>query len=305
MLANRLGVSDRTLRRDITCLRELGYEVQAIKGPDGGYRLNAGSELPPLLFDDDQAVALAVALQVFATAGLTHDDDALRALATVRQLMPSRLRNRIDGMAFSTMPNEALSASGVESQVLVAVSTATRVREVLRFDYESLGMAGTSELSPKRVEPHHLVFGGSRWYLVAWDLDVDDWRIFRVDRVTPRTPTGPRFTPRSLPDPNVHEFLARSFKGADSRDTWPCKGTVVLPLPAKRIVPFVPEGSVETLGPEQVRVTLGSWSWVALASMFARFDAPMTDVTPPELVEAFAVLSERFEQASRRSAETI
>ncbi|WP_367882250.1 helix-turn-helix transcriptional regulator [Rathayibacter oskolensis] len=161
------------MRRDIDRLRELGYRIRAIKGPDGGYRLEAGSELPPLLFDDEQALALAAALQAVPVAGL--EEASARALAAVRQVLPERLRHRLDALRFTTVAPEA---PAVAPEVLVAVTAAVRAREVLRFDY------GSAE-APRRVEPHHLVSREGRWYLVGWDLDRDDWRVFRVDRVAP------------------------------------------------------------------------------------------------------------------------
>lgn len=140
VLAERLEVSDRTLRRDVDHLRELGYRISAIKGPDGGYRLDAGSELPPLLFDDDQAVALAIALQAAAGSGIADAEGALRALSTVRQVMPSRLRHRVDSVEFTTLATESAGSPAVKTETLIAVSGAVRSREVLRFDYLSVGV---------------------------------------------------------------------------------------------------------------------------------------------------------------------
>jgi len=293
ILAERLEISDRTLRRDVGQLRQLGYRITAIKGPDGGYRLDAGSELPPLLFDDDQVIALAIALQVAAVSGATDSEAALRALSTVRQVMPARLRNRIDSVAFTALPSGTASVTA-KPEVLLAVSAAVRGHEVLRFNYVSVGHPAATEPSRKRVEPHHIVFSGGRWYLVAWDLDIEEWGVFRVDRMTPRIPTGPRFTPRTVPGGDVHDFLAARFKGSEQGNTWPCTGEVVLDLPAHKVAPFVAEGTVEEIAPDRCRLTLGSWSWVALAASIARFDAAITQVSPRELADAFALLSARL-----------
>ncbi|MGC4935801.1 helix-turn-helix transcriptional regulator [Gordonia sp. DT30] len=298
VLAGRLEISDRTLRRDVDRLRELGYRIVAIKGPDGGYRLDAGSELPPMHFDDDQAVAVAVALQIAAGSAIADGESALRALQTVRQVMPSRLRHRIDEVAFSTLP--ASNAAVVETEVLIAVSTAVRAREVLRFDYVPVGRDRDAAASPRTVEPHHVVLAESRWYLVAWSLDADDWRVYRLDRMTPRVPTGPRFTPRRIPGGDVHAFLAGRFKGSDHRNRWPCMGEVVLGLPAAEVAPFVHEGMVDDLGPDRCRLIVGSWSWVALAASIARFDGPVLEVAPHELADAFATLAHRFADAARQ-----
>ncbi|MEI2277628.1 WYL domain-containing protein [Paenarthrobacter ilicis] len=292
VLADRLDVSDRTLRRDVDRLRELGYRVLAFKGPDGGYRLDAGSELPPLLFDDEQAVALAVALQASWAAGLSDPEPALRALHTVRQVMPSRLRHRVDSISFSTAPP---SEPGVASDVLVALSTAVRAQEVLRFEYVQADKESDSKPSRRRIEPHHLVFRNARWYVVGWDLDVDDWRVFRADRMVPKIPTGPTFHPRSLPGGDVQQYLSGRFRGsAGSSASWPCEGSAVLGMAASLAAPFIGEGSVEELEKDTCRVTMGSWSWVALAASLARFDAPIHYAEPAGLVDAFAHLAQRF-----------
>ncbi|MBL7494883.1 WYL domain-containing protein [Frankia sp. CNm7] len=302
VLAERLEISDRTLRRDVDHLRELGYRINAIKGPDGGYRLDAGSELPPLLFDDDQAVALAIALQVASVSGAAAGEAALRALTTVRQVMPPRLRQRIDGMTFTTLPAADTAAVAVEPEVLITVSAAVRAQEVLRFDYVSVGRAPGASPSRRRTEPRHIVFGGGRWYLVAWDLDASDWRVFRLDRVTPCVPTGPRFTPRTVPGGDVHDFVAGRLKGSDRGNTWPCTGEVILELPMRDVTPFVHDGIVEELAPNRCRLVVGSWSWVALAVSIGRFDAAIIRVAPRELGDAFGVLSQRFAEAAAHTA---
>ena len=287
LLAERLDISDRTVRRDVDRLREMGYRIHSVKGPDGGYRLDAGSELPPLLFDDDQAIALAVALQSAAQSGAGIDEDAVRALTTVRQVMPSRLRHRVDALQFTALPHA--SSAPVDTDVLVALSTAVRAREVLRFDYRD---------EPRRAEPHHLVSSNGRWYLVAWDLDREDWRTFRADRVTPRTHRGARFVPREIPGGSVSDFVAARFKGSEVDDRWPCIGTVILSLPMSAVLPFAGDGVIEELGPDRCRLTSGSWSWVALAASLGRFDADLEVVAPPKLTLAFAELAERYVRAA-------
>ncbi|NLF04490.1 MAG: WYL domain-containing protein [Actinomycetales bacterium] len=299
VLAERLGVSDRTVRRDVDRLRELGYPVQATLGPDGGYRLAPGADLPPLLFDDEQAVGLAVALRLAATSGADIDDGATRALATLRQVMPSRLRHRIDALEITTVPDGA-PPSPVAPDVLHAVSLASQRREILRFDYAGATTRSDDGLPPtRRAEPHHLVARAGRWYLLAWDLERADWRTFRVDRMTPRTPTGPRFAPREVPCGDPAAFVAARFKGSDGPDAWPCQGTVILHLPAADVAPFAAGATVEAIGADRCRVTLGAWSWTAVAASVARFDADVEIVGPPELADACAALAERFARASR------
>ncbi|MFD1152031.1 helix-turn-helix transcriptional regulator [Saccharothrix hoggarensis] len=301
LLAERLDVSPRTVRRDVDRLRELGYPVAAVKGPDGGYRLDAGAELPPLLFDDDQAVALAIALRTATTTGAGIGEAAARALTTVRQVMPARLRRRVDTLRVTAVERPAVRPDApVDSRALTVLSAAVHAREVLRFDYPSA--SGGEPGPPRRAEPHHLVTWGGRWYLVAWDLDRDDWRTFRADRISPRTPNGPRFTPRELPGGDVAAFVADRFRGADGSGEWPCRGEVVLALPAAAVSPFTRDGVVEALGPDRCRLVLGSWSWTGLAAAIGRFDADVEVVGPAELRDAFAHLARRYAEAARPPA---
>ncbi|MFH8616154.1 helix-turn-helix transcriptional regulator [Streptomyces sp. NPDC017979] len=333
-LADRLGVTVRTVRRDVDRLRELGYLITTVKGPAGGYLLEAGRRMPPLLFDDEQAVALAVALQTVAT-GTAVADDAARALATLRQVMPPRLRDRMELLRITAVRPpagyDARQGDGdVDARVLLDLSRAVRGHEELRFSYArgpgysrapdaaATGPAtsestasGPTTVPPtaesRRVEPHHLVAWRHRWYLVAWDLDRADWRTFRVDRIRPRTPTGPRFTPRPLPGGSVSAFVTGRFRGSGETDggdgrgaatDWPCRGEVVLHLPAASVAPFAEDGVVVELGPDRCRLTLGSWSWTALAAAFGRFDADIDVIGPPELAAAFAALAARYARAA-------
>jgi biotin operon repressor len=291
LLAERLDISARTVRRDVDRLRDLGYPIVAFKGPDGGYRLDAGSELPPLLFDDDQAVALAIALQIATTTGAGIEEAAARALTTVRQVMPARLRNRIDAIQVTVAEQPTPQ---VDSAVLLALSAAVHASEILRFDYSPV----TPDSPPRRVEPHHVVAWGGRWYLVAWDLDRADWRTFRADRITPRIPTGPKFDPRELPGGKVAAFVNSRFRGSNNGGEWPCSGEVILDLPATAVSPFIGDGVVEEVGPDRCRATLGSWSWPGLAASIGRFDADIEVVGPAELKDAFANLARRYADAA-------
>ncbi|MFE2294245.1 helix-turn-helix transcriptional regulator [Streptomyces sp. NPDC059452] len=336
LLAERLDVSPRTVRRDVDRLRELGYPVLATKGPDGGYRLDAGTALPPLLFDDEQAVALAVALQIATATGAGIEEAAARALNTVRQVLPARLRHRVDSLRVTAVDRaEDRPAPPVESGVLMAIGAAVHAREVLRFDYRRVSVPGpgpgggpgpvsapglepvsvpvspsSSPPPPRRVEPHNLVTWGRRWYLVAWDLERDDWRTFRADRIAPRTPTGPRFTPRELPGGSVAAFVTARFRGsaatgtADGLDGWPCRGEVILGLPAADVLRHLRDGFVEELGPDRCRLVLGSWSWPGLATAIGRFDADIEVVGPPELGDAFAHLAVRYAAAAAAATAT-
>ncbi|TDC79978.1 helix-turn-helix transcriptional regulator [Streptomyces hainanensis] len=298
LLAERLGISERTVRRDVDRLRELGYPIAASRGPDGGYRLGAGADLPPLLFDDEQAVALAVALQAATVSGADLAEAAARALTTVRQVLPARLRHRVDTLRFTAVDGPA-SRPRVDGGVLTALSAAVHAREVLRFDHRPADpVEDGAPPPPRRVEPHHVVTWGGRWYLVAWDLDREDWRTFRADRITPRTPTGPRFTPRELPGGDVAAFVAARFRGGDQAGGWPCRGEVILDLPATAVSPYAGDGVVEALGPDRCRLVLGAWSWPGLAATIGKFDADVEVVGPAELRDAFALLARRYARAA-------
>ncbi|MER5703593.1 transcriptional regulator [Micromonospora sp. NPDC002296] len=300
LLAERLDISLRTVRRDVDRLRELGYPIAAVKGPDGGYRLSAGTELPPLLFDDEQAVALTIALQIAATTpGDGLAEAAARALNTIRQVMPARLRHRINALRVTAVePPTTRPVAPVDGEVLLAISAAVPAHEVLRFDYGS----ESADKPPRRVEPHHVITWDGRWYLVAWDLDRDEWRIFRVDRIILRTPNGPRFTPRVLPGGDVATYVIGRFRGSDDASGgWPCRGTVILDLPAATAALYTRDGVVEEFGPDRCRLTLGSWSWPSLAAAVARFDADIDVVGPDELTNAFAHLARRFTRTAAGS----
>lgn len=273
----------------------MGYSIHATMGPDGGYRLDAGTELPPLLFDDDQAVAVAIALQAAPAIGAGIEEAAIRALGTIRQVMPSRLRHRLDALKVTTVGRAGDSAPlDVSLVVLVTLADAIRDRETLRFDYAPRDAVDDDEpAAPRRAEPHHLVTSHGRCYLVGWDLDRDDWRLYSADRVRPRVPRGPRFTPRPVPGGDVGTFVSARFKGSDV-DEWPCRGAVVLHLPARDVLPFAGDATVTPIDDHTCRLEAGSWSWGALAASFGRFEVPMDVIGPSELASAFATLAQRY-----------
>jgi predicted DNA-binding transcriptional regulator YafY len=196
-LADRLEVTTRTVRNDIERLRILGYQVHSTTGTAGGYRLGAGATLPPLLLDDEEAIAVAVSLHAAAGGTVTGiEETSLRALTKLRQMLPSQLRHRTDAVRAATV-SVAGRGPTVDAETLLRIAAAIRNSERLRFDY--LDHDGTA--SRRSAEPHRLVFTGRRWYLLAWDDDRQDWRTFRADRIRPRTPNGPPFTPRQPPSP--------------------------------------------------------------------------------------------------------
>ncbi|MFE0465085.1 helix-turn-helix transcriptional regulator [Kitasatospora sp. NPDC058965] len=207
-LAERLGVTTRTIRRDVERLRELGYPVQASMGAVGGYRLAAGKAMPPLLLEDEEAVAIAVGLRSAAVSAVSGiEEAAVRALAKLEQVLPTRLRRRVATLGAATVP---LLDGGplVDAELLVVLAGAAAAGERLRFDYRAADGAPSRRL----VEPHRLVATGRRWYLVAFDNDRDDWRIFRVDRVAAPRPTGVRVPPRRPPAEDAAAYVSRSLR---------------------------------------------------------------------------------------------
>ncbi|QFU85956.1 YafY family protein [Amycolatopsis sp. YIM 10] len=308
-LADRLGVSTRTTRRDIETLRDLGYRITTVHGPDGGYRLGAGHTLPPLLFDHDQALAVAVALQTAPTTTFGLDHDAARALSTLHQVMPAELRAAMESLRLTRLRNYwEFPAPPIDPAALTAVGTAARHRQVLVT--ETLRPDGTrpdpgeEDFRRARVEPHHLVVWAGRWYLVAYDLADEQWRVHRVDRLHPR-PTTQRFTARDLPGGNLAHFVMSSHDRGDTLEVWPCTGSARLDLPAEVVARWAPGGSVvEHLDAEHSRLTLGAWSWAGVAGILATFDADLTDLEPPDLAEACRHLARRLTGATRPAEPT-
>ncbi|GIE58725.1 DeoR family transcriptional regulator [Actinoplanes octamycinicus] len=213
-LADRLEVSPRTLRRDVDRLRELGYPVDASRGVAGGYQLQAGAAVPPLLLDDEEAVAIAVGLRSAAAGAVAgFEETSVRALAKVIQLLPPRLRRRIDALQAVTSPGVLGGGPTLDAGVLTTIAMATRGEERLRFDYAPReGTAGG-----RYVEPHRLVPLGRKWYLLAWDLDRGDWRSFRVDRITGPALTGARFRPREIPGGDPVVWLRSRIRAIPNR----------------------------------------------------------------------------------------
>jgi predicted DNA-binding transcriptional regulator YafY len=300
VLATRLRISERTVRRDIDRLRDLGYAIDASRGPDGGYRLEAGTAIPPLLLDDEQAVAIAITLRTAAGAGIGIEDAASRALATVSRLMPDRLARRIAALEITTTsPDRGPSPdSATTPDALLRIGAAIRAHEQLRFDYRSPSAGEPHEGPPRRIDPHHVLLSDGRWYLIGWSAEREDWRIHRVDRMQLRSHNGGTFVPRVVPGGDPAEFLAARFKGSDAANRWPCVGTVILHLPAQEVQPFIADGTLEYLDADRCRYESGSWSWPALAAQLGRFDADLEIVGPPALADAFASLAARYARAS-------
>jgi predicted DNA-binding transcriptional regulator YafY len=291
-LARRLGVTTRTVRNDVNRLRDLGYPVHAARGVAGGYQLGAGAALPPLLLDDEEAVAVAVGLRTAASAAVTGiEETSLRALAKLERLLPGRLRHRVAAVQSGTAA-VPMSGPTVDAEVLTTVAAACRDRERLRFDYRDHRGAATV----RTVEPHRLVAWARRWYLVGWDVDKGDWRTFRADRITPRVPTGPRFEPRDPPDGDVVAYVTRTVGTA----SWHYRARIVVHAPAAVVRARIPFGigQVEELDEHRCVLWAGSDNPHVLALYVGWLDVDFEVAEPPELVEAFRRLAARYSRAT-------
>ncbi|HET6754528.1 MAG TPA: YafY family protein [Jiangellaceae bacterium] len=290
-LATRLGVTTRTIRNDVDRLRGLGYPVEARPGVAGGYRLGAGGTLPPLLLDDDEAVAIAIGLRTAAGGSIAGiEETSVRALAKLQQVLPSRLRHRVSAFQSHMLPMPS-SGPQVDPDVLTVIASACRDHERLRFDYRTHSGAA----SQRSVEPYRLINDRRRWYLVAWDVDRDAWRTFRVDRIEPRTPAGPRFTPRALPpDREVTAQVARGVGEA----TWRYRARVIVHAPATWVQGRLPiPVDVESLGHDRCAFEPGSDHPQMLALYLGMLDADFEIVDSQELVDALRKLASRYQRA--------
>jgi predicted DNA-binding transcriptional regulator YafY len=286
-LADRLGVTTRTIRNDVERLRDLGYPVDATSGPAGGYRLGAGARLPPLLLDDDEAVAVALGLRT--AAGISGiEETSVRALTKLEQVLPSRLRHRVHALHTATVPVPGHGPT-VDAGVLTTLAATCRDHDVLRFDYDRHDGTGTV----RRVEPHRLASARGRWYLVAYDLDRDDWRTFRVDRLNPRIPTGPRFTPRE-PPADLPGYVAAGLGTA----TWRVRATVRVHATAEELAARLPPGIELTADGDTCLAGVGSDTPAMLAAYLGMIGADFDLVDgPDELRTELHRLAERYRNA--------
>jgi predicted DNA-binding transcriptional regulator YafY len=291
-LAERLGVGVRTIRRDVERLRRLGYPVHGAPGVVGGYRLGRGAALPPLLLDDEEAVAVAVGLRTAAGGSVTGiEETSVRALAKLEQVLPSHLRRRIKALQSFVVPLTG-DVPTVDAEALATIAAACRDHEQLRFGYRS--HEGAS--SRRTVEPHRLVHLNRRWYLVAWDAVRQDWRTFRVDRITTKLSTGLRFRPRDLPEGDVGAYVSQAVSAA--RDRYQARIVLHAPLSvvAERVAPTV--GSLKALDEETCLLRCGG-DWLGgLAVYVATIGVDFEILEPPELVEEVRRLADRFARAA-------
>lgn len=285
-LSDRLGVSSRTLRRDIDRLRELGYPVDATPGVAGGYRLAAGAHMPPLLLDDDEAVAIAVGLRAAAGASIEGiEETSLRALAKLEQVLPDRLRRRVSTLHANVV---SLRWGGDDatfaSESLAVLAQACRDHEQVRFDYRRRD----GDEAARLVEPHQLVSAGRRWYLVAWDVRRDDWRTFRLDRMTDPRLAGVRFVPRPIPGGDAAAYVAESFSRMESAHT-----VVLAAVGTPDEVRALFSGSdiaVDDLGDGRCRVELGDddlrWLVVRVAAVALQTEVALLEGSGAEVADA-------------------
>jgi predicted DNA-binding transcriptional regulator YafY len=290
-LASRLEVSRRTVRRDIDRLRGLGYPIESLSGPAGGYRLEAGTAMPPLLLDDEEAIAIAVGLRTAAQASVAGiEETSVRALVKLEQVLPRHLRRRVRalGAVTATLPG---GGPLVDPAVLTAVASACRDRERLRFGYQGRG----GERSRRLVEPHALVALGRRWYLVAWDCGRVDWRTFRLDRVERPAAAGGRFEERRLPGGvDAARFVADNIAGAPSR--YEARVKVALPADELRAMPWL-GGEVRELSRRRSELVVGEDDLDWLAMKIAMLGADFEVDGPLELTDRLAEIGGRISRA--------
>ncbi|MFB6816917.1 helix-turn-helix transcriptional regulator [Streptomyces sp. NPDC056347] len=292
-LADRLRVTPRTVRRDIDKLRELGYPVNASPGTGGGYQLGSGARLPPLLLDDEEAVAVAVGLRTAAGHGVEGiGETSVRALAKLEQVLPDRLRRRVNALNTFTVP--MLRGPGgpvADAGVLTELAGACRDAERLRFAYRD----HSGSVSRRVVEPHRLVCTERRWYLVAWDLDRADWRTFRADRITPTPPHGPRFVPREGPAEDLAAYVSEGV----AVQAYPTRAVIRLKAGFARATERIPPsaGVLEEVDADTCLLHTGAHGVevMIIHVMMMGFDFEVVD--PPELQDAIRVLRDRLSRA--------
>lgn len=292
-LAERLEVTDRTLRRDIDRLRALGYPVHSTSGVAGGYQLGAGASLPPLSLDDDEALAVSIALGTVRSGGVSDiDEAALRALVKLEQVLPSRLRQRADALRASIVPLEHPVQKGVSARLLSTLAGACRDHTELRFRYADRG----GRASERHVEPFGLVHAGYRWYFVAWDVGRADFRTFRVDRVDGDPERGARCAPRSLPDDeDLRTFVSRAISTA----VYAVQASVIVHAPYERVAERVSPSAVmlERIDERRCRLRGGAHSAAVLAAWLVMLETDFEVESPPELIEHLRLLEARLRRS--------
>ena len=297
-LAGRLGCGLRTVRRDIGRLRDLGYPVDAAPGVAGGYQLGLGAALPPLLLDDEEAVAVAISLHMAAAGSVAGlEETSLRALTKLSTMLPSRLRHRVSAFRTTTVPltGQGSRPDAVDPELLTAIAAACRDQRRLRLRYRSGDGAAA-----RNVEPYRLVHTTRRWYLLAWDIDRADWRTFRLDRISgPPGPPGARFTPRQPPAEDAAASVSQSISSAPYR--YQARVLIHAPLEAVARRSSPAAGRLEAAGQQACVLHTGSDSLDELAIYIAVKGFDFTVLDPPELIPALRALAERLARAASAS----
>jgi len=288
-LSRRLEVTGRTLRRDVDRLRSLGYPVHSTSGVEGGYQLGAGATLPPLLLDDDEAVAAALGLRTSAQGGVTGIEEAsVRALLKLEQVLPPRLRQRVTALHGFVVPLERRGGPRVDASLVSLIAAACRDCECLRFKYQD--RAGSPSM--RAVEPHRLVHTGSRWYLVAWDTAREDWRTFRIDRIDGKPKASLRFKPRKPPEGDFAKFVSKSL----SQAPFPIRAKITLYAPletlAKRIPPSA--GVLESIDDKSCLLQTGSYSLEGVVMHLSWLGVDFKVHEPTELIAYIRALASRL-----------
>jgi len=295
-LAQELEITERTVRRDVEKLRSLGYPVNAASGVAGGYRLGAGAKLPPLLLDDDEALAVSLGLRAaMAGAGAGMEEAALRALDKLRQVLPAGLRKRLEGWR-KTLVTSPLAAPEVDPDRLVVLVEACDDRKLVSFDYRDRQGRDTE----REVEPHGLVHRYGRWYLVAFDRLREDWRTFRVDRVANPPRVGGSFTPREVPHGDLATYVARNMQAQTPAYEAHVEFEAPLQVMAERLP--VGAGQLSPLGPDRCVAEIDTHDVQRFAGYLGSLDVDFVVLDPPELVEAVRSLATRFARAAERAA---
>ena len=294
-LADRLGVGLRTVRRDIGRLRDLGYPVDATAGAAGGYRLGVGAALPPLLLDDEEAVAVAISLHMATTGSVAGLAEAsLRALTKLQQMLPSRLRHRIGAFQAATIPLAGPgSRSGqADPDLLTGIAAACRDERRLRLRYP-----GRDGVTIREVEPHRLVHTTRRWYLLAWDTGRQDWRTFRVDRIQgPLSPPGARFTPRQPPAGDAAGYVSAAISSAPYR--YQARILIQAPLAAVAERSSPAAGRLEAVDGGTCILHTGSNSLEEIALYVAVKGFGFRVLDPPELIPVLRAVAGRLAAAA-------
>jgi predicted DNA-binding transcriptional regulator YafY len=292
-LAGRLEITTRTLRRDVDKLRSLGYPIHSASGAEGGYQLGAGTTMPPLLLEDEEAIAVAIGLR-WAAAGSVEgvEEASMRALSKIEQIMPPRLARR-----FAALQTMIVTPKGAESSVnartLSVIASACRENETLKFRYSD----HSGSPSSRSVEPHRLVNTGRRWYLVAWDTNREDWRTFRVDRIEAAPTIGARVAPRHPPAKDLAAYIMRGISLAP-----PSRARIKLMAPAEKMAERLPPftGSIEPIDKRSCYFDTGAPTYEILAMHLSLLGADFEVMDPPELVEEVRKLRDRYSKSIRR-----